>query len=334
MTDVQLGPGPEFDAIRAMAERWGALATGLGDDSAVLDVPVGERLCVSTDSSVENVHFRRDWLQPREIGYRATAAALSDLAAMAARPLGMLVAMTVPVAWRESLLEIADGIADAARAADAAEPTPILGGDITAGDALSLTITVLGSAAHPVSRSGAQPGDTVYITGAFGGPLAALRALEPTTTHWLRFARPVPRIREARWLAERGARAMVDISDGLVADLGHLAIASGVRISIALERVPIAREPDPRTGAWSVVDPSAPPSSEAAENAARSGEEYELALAAPRGVDVAAFVREFGLPLTAVGEVRALAAGESPGVDATFHGRRVDQPRGHDHFTS
>ncbi|HET7457812.1 MAG TPA: AIR synthase related protein, partial [Gemmatimonadaceae bacterium] len=103
---VALGAGREFDAIRELARRWGTLAPSLGDDCAVLDVPAGARLCLSTDASVEGVHFRRGWLTPREIGYRATAAALSDLAAAAATPLGVLLAIAVPDAWRAQLDEI------------------------------------------------------------------------------------------------------------------------------------------------------------------------------------------------------------------------------------
>ena len=94
--------------------RWGDRARGVGDDAAILDVPPGEQLVVSTDSSIEDRHFRRAWLSPREIGYRATAAALSDLAAMGARPLGVIVAIAVPTDWRDSIGDLADGIGEAA----------------------------------------------------------------------------------------------------------------------------------------------------------------------------------------------------------------------------
>ncbi|MFL5577881.1 MAG: AIR synthase related protein, partial [Gemmatimonadaceae bacterium] len=151
---VPLGPGREFDAVRDMLRRWGAAASGVGDDCAVLDVPAGERLCVSTDASVEGVHFRAGWLTPREIGWRAAAAALSDLAAAGAAPLGLLLAVSVPARWRPDLGELADGVGAAARAAGA----PIVGGDTTgaAADALSLTVTVLGSAVRPLGRGGAR----------------------------------------------------------------------------------------------------------------------------------------------------------------------------------
>ena len=105
---LTLGPGREFDAVRDLLARWGTAATGVGDDAAVLDVPTGSRLVVSTDSSVEEVHFRAEWLTPEEIGWRATMAALSDLAAMGATPLGVLLALTVPVRWRGSLGAVAE----------------------------------------------------------------------------------------------------------------------------------------------------------------------------------------------------------------------------------
>ena len=175
---IALGPGREFDIIRGLLTRWGDRARGIGDDAVTLDVPPGERLVVSTDSSVEGVHFKREWLTPREIAYRATAAALSDLAAMAATPLGILVALALPESWLEEVTELGDGIGDAVRLGE----THVVGGDLTAGRELSLGITVLGSAAAPLERRGARPGDGVYVTGRLGGPLAALRAASVTLT--------------------------------------------------------------------------------------------------------------------------------------------------------
>jgi thiamine-monophosphate kinase len=308
-----LGPGREFDLVRSLLARWGALARGVGDDAAVLDVPPGERLVVSTDASVEDRHFRRAWLTPREIGHRATAAALSDLAAMGARPLALLLAVALPEAWRASLDEIGDGVGDAARDAGA----PIVGGDLTGGRELALTVTVLGSARAPVGRDGARPGHDVYVTGALGGPLLALRALErgavPDDDHRERFARPTARVREGVWLAARGASAMVDVSDGLAADLGHVAAASGVRIVLDPARVPRARDAAPR-------------------DALASGEEYELALTAPPGAEVRGLERALGVALTCVGHVEDAAVG-GVGV-ALAGGARVDLPGGHDHFST
>lgn len=303
------GSGEEFAAIRSMLARWGDLARGAGDDAAILDLPAGQQIVVSTDTSTESVHFRRGWLTPREIGARATTAALSDLAAMAASPLGVLVAMTVPSAWRSELLDLADGIGDAARVAGAR----ILGGDTTDGRDLSLTVTVLGAATRPLTRLGAQPGDLLYVTGALGGPLAALRAFErgdvPDAAHRARFAHPVARLSEARWLADHGAHAAVDISDGLLADAEHLAAASGAHLEIELEALPL------------VVGVSR-------EDAAASGEEYELLVAAP-ALDCARFLSEMAVPLTAIGRVRSR---DGASVHVTLRGARVDLPRGYDHF--
>jgi len=305
---LALGPGREFDVVRGLLARWGELARGIGGDCAELQVPAGSRLVVSTDSSVEDVHFRRGWLAARDVGYRAAAAALSDLAAAGAAPLGLLLALTLPDAWRDELGEIADGVGDAARLAGA----PIVGGDLSAGAALSLTLTVLGHAARPLSRGGARPGDALFVTGALGGPAAAVLAhgqgRVPEAGHQRRFARPVPRLAEGRWLGEHGATAAVDVSDGLAADARHIAAASGARLWLDVDRVP-------RVAGVELAQ------------ALAGGEEYELLVAAPDTLAVAAFDARFGVPLTRVGRVEALAAGERAGVHA-----RVDLPGGHDHF--
>src|SRR3989304_3608274 len=124
------------------------LGSGGGDDCAVLEVPAGMRIVLSVDTAVEGVHFRRAWLTPEEVGYRATTAALSDIAAMAAVPVGVAIAMTLPDAWRDNFLSICDGIGDATRAVGAR----IIGGDLTHGKELSLTLPVVGHAALPLSR--------------------------------------------------------------------------------------------------------------------------------------------------------------------------------------
>jgi thiamine-monophosphate kinase len=301
-----LGPGREFDLVRGFVARWGALAAGIGGDCAELDVPFGSRLVVSTDASVEGVHFRRGWLEPREIGWRAAAAAMSDLAAAAAEPLGLLLALTLPPGWRADADAIADGVGDLARASGAR----ILGGDVTGGGELALGVTVLGHAPRPLRRDGARAGDLLWVTGRLGGPGAALRALladeRPEPAHQARFARPVPRLREARWLHAHGATAGLDVSDGLAADARHLAAASRVHLHLDVAAVPRVR-------------------GVAAADALRSGEEYELLVTAPRGLDRAAFEREFGIALTPVGEVRAEGGA---GVSAVF-----DLPDGHDHLS-
>jgi len=313
---LHLGPGGEFDRLRAIFATLGAAGHHLGDDCALL--PVGGRtLAISIDLSLEAVHFRTGWLSFREIGWRATAAALSDLAAEGAQPLGVLVSLGVPSNVQRAIgnaspaVQIMSGVGAAARSVGA----KVLGGDLVRSPRYLVDVCVLGLAARPVRRSGARPGDGLWVTGRLGGAglaLAALRTgrrLAPALRR--RFARPVPRIAAGRWLARRGARAMIDISDGLAGDAGHLAAASGVGIAIELERVPC----------WPGVTPRA---------AARSGEEYELLVAMPRSFGTAgarAFRRATGLPLTRMG---ACTAGR--GLRITDGGRLITPPSGFDHF--
>lgn len=312
--NTAMGPGGEFDAIRALLDRWGPRARGIGDDAAVLDVPRGERLVVTTDAAIEYVHFQREWATPGEIGWRAVAAAASDIAAMGASPLGILFAIAVPVPWRDELGALGDGLGDACEQFG----IPIVGGNLSDGGELSITSTVLGSAVAPVPRSGARVGDIVYVTGRLGGPRAALEALlagrEPAAAHRDRALRPVPRLAAGRWLAEHGARAMIDISDGLSADLAHLALASAARIVVEVDRVPLV----PGVSAL---------------DALHSGEEYELACAVPAdaAIDAEAFERELGLPLTRIGRVEASGDGA---IVLLQDGARVAPPAGHDHFSS
>jgi thiamine-monophosphate kinase len=308
--ETSLGPGREFDLVRVMMSRWGTRAHGIGDDATVLDVPQGEQLIVSTDTSLEDVHFRREWLSPEEIGWRATVAALSDLAAMAATPLGVLIALTLPRAWMDALGALAEGVAAAASAAGA----PIVGGDLTHGEPLAVTVTVVGSSAAPLRRSGAQAGDTLWLTGQLGGPALALAAWgegrQPAPEARARFAHPLPRIREAQWLVAAGATAGIDISDGLGGDAGHLAAASGVRVILDAEALPRFADAD-------------------MSMAQRSGEEYELLVTTGSSFDAGAFQKEFGLSLTRIGTVEK---GE-PGVDLLIGGERVASPAGYDHFS-
>jgi thiamine-monophosphate kinase len=305
--ETPLGPGAEFDLIRGMLARLGARATGIGDDAAIADVPRGESLVASVDTLVEGRHFVRRWLTPREIGYRAAAAALSDLAAMASRPVGVLVALTVSDGWRDDVLAIADGIGDAVDVAR----TRVLGGNLSAGGELSITTTVLGSAFEPLRRSGARSGDRVYVTGRLGGAGDVVRRLrkgEDGGPHRERLAHPVPRLDEARWLAANGATAAIDISDGLLADLRQLAVASGAEIALDPARIPCV----------------ANVGSDAAQH---SGEEYEIIVTTSSGFDTAEFERRFGLPLTEIGTVHSGPGG------VTVRGRRVAASVGYDHFS-
>jgi thiamine-monophosphate kinase len=302
-----LGPGAEFDAIRAMLRRLGPHATGVGDDAAVLSVARGDSVVASVDAFVENRHFRRGWLTPREIGRRAVVAAMSDLAAMAARPIGVLLALVLPSGWRAELEALTDGFSEAVAECGAV----VIGGNMSDGNELSITTTVLGGAFAPLARSGGRAGDRVYVTGRLGAPAAALERLyrgEDPGPFRQRFARPQARLAEARWLADHEATAAVDVSDGVVADLRHLAAASSVRIELDARRLPCF-------------------AGVSVEAALASGEEYELAVTAAGPFDTAAFSQRFGVPLTEIGRV---VAGE-PAVDV--RGARVAAISGHDHFS-
>lgn len=319
---IALGPGPEFDRIRRIAAALGARAAGLGDDCALL-APGDGTLVASTDVSVEDVHFRRAWLSLTEIGWRATAAAMSDLAADGAEPGGVLVALTVPPsAVDDDVAAVMSGVGAAAGEVG----TRVVGGDLSAGPVWSVAVTVLGWASVPVDRSGARPGDAVWVTGALGGARAALEALQrgdaPDDAARRAFARPIPRIGAGRWLALHGAGAMIDLSDGLGADAAHVAAASGVALALELDRVPVA--PSAIAEAQRLGVP-------AERFAAESGEEYELLVALPpsfESADVLAFQSVCSLPLTRVGDVVAGA-----GVQARLGGKPLALG-GYDHFAA
>jgi thiamine-monophosphate kinase len=317
-----LGAGREFDRVRRIAAALGSHAPGLGDDCAVL-APAGTLLLASTDVSVEGVHFRRDWLSLEEIGWRATAAALSDLAADGAEGGGVLVALTVPSeASDDDVVAAMSG----AGAAAAEAGTRVVGGDLSAGTGWSLAVTVLGWASDPVTRAGARAGDGLWVTGELGLPRAALEAWRrgdaPHDEARRAFARPIPRMHAGRWLARHCARAMIDLSDGLGADAAHIAAASGVAVALDLEHVPVAAAAAAEADRLGLAP---------ARSAAESGEEYELLVALPDtfdAADVRAFRELCGVALTRVGELRS-----GSGVQARLDGRPVALA-GFDHFAA
>lgn len=307
---IGLGPGNEFDLVRRMLHEWGDLAEGVGSDCASLNIPAGMRAVMSTDSTVEGVHFRREWMTAREVGYRAAASALSDLAAAGATPLALLVAFGIPASWVNDVIDLCGGIGDAVRMAEGAR---IVGGDTARSPALMITMAVFGCGARPLTRSGARPGDRLVVTGDVGRSARALQHLmkgeQPSAVLWERFVRPVPRIREGSWLAANGATAAIDVSDGLGSELAHLAAASGVRLRVDLHNIPV-------TAGITPLD------------AMRSGEEYELLVTLPPSFPFDQFRSAFTTALTVIGEV---TDGE-PGVDLISKGELIALPRGYDHF--
>ncbi len=311
----RLASGPEFDFIRSILQRVKTshplVRVGAGDDCAI----VGE-LAISTDVSVDGVHFRRDWISAEEIGWRAAAAALSDLAAVAAEPVGVLVSLVVPPTDRgEFATSVMSGVINAAERVGAT----LLGGDTAGGDQLMIDVVAVGHATRPMLRSGAQPGDELWVTGVLGGSAAAVAAWqhgeEPNAAAGARYAAPRPRISEALWLArELDVHALIDISDGLYGDAAHLAAASGCAIDIDAREVPV----DADSGA-------------SYEQAVSGGEDYELCFAvAPAAAQHVSerFTREFGIRLTRVGSVQ-----DGSGVwELGPAGRRAISHGGYQHF--
>ncbi len=310
----------EFERIGKIAAALGPRARDLGDDCAILRVGDG-RLAVSTDSSVEGIHFRLEWLAPREVGWRAAASALSDLAAEGASPAGVLAGVVVPpAAGDEEVVALMEGVGQAATSVGA----PVVGGDLSRGSSWIVSITVLGWARRAVTRAGARPGDGLWVTGALGGARAALEAWrrgeQPSPEARAAFAHPIPRIVAGRLLADAGALAMIDLSDGLGGDARHVAERSRVAIELDLGAVPASPacvEEARRLG----LSPQ--------QFASEGGEDYELLAALPPafGADAAhAFTRDAGVALTRVGSVVP-----GSGVRASQGGRAVTL-EGYDHF--
>ena len=212
---------------------------GLRDDAATLGVPGGGPLVVSVDSVVEGVHVDLAVCSPGDVGWKALMGASSDLAAMGAVPLGALVALCVPGGSGQGdlALGVMAGVAEAATAISC----PVVGGDVSEAGELVVAVTVLGTVqggGQPVARSGARPGDAVFVTGACGGSAAGLRELRAGVSRGEAYRRPVARLREGQAARHHGAHAMIDVSDGLALDLHRLADASGV--GFRLDDVPVA----------------------------------------------------------------------------------------------
>jgi thiamine-monophosphate kinase len=215
---VRLSELGELGLLAELEQR--GLARGIENDVAQLS---GD-LVVTQDALVEGVHFRLEWTSYRDLGYRAAAVNLSDLAASGAEPEALLVTLGAPgEAELEDMLDLYAGLNEPG--------VPVVGGDTTRADRLYLSVTALGRSKRVPGRSGARPGDLLVVTGPLGAAGAAFREG--------RHARPPLRLAEGRRLAA-AAHALIDISDGLAVDAGHLARRSGCRLVIELEHVPLA----------------------------------------------------------------------------------------------
>jgi thiamine-monophosphate kinase len=312
-----------IDALEGVLGAPGArVVRWLGDDASVVR---GRGYAVtSVDTLVDGVHFRSRQLSPGEIGHRAVASALSDLAAMAA-PAGeiYLVLGLPPGTERADALALVGGAEAAAEAAGAT----IAGGDVSSSATLTVTVTVVGWVADPgelVGRDGARAGDVVLVTGDLGAAGAGLALLEgdadgatlPADTRASlheRYARPQPRLAAGRALSRLGATALIDLSDGLATDARHLARRSGVRLELELAQLPVA---------VGVADVAARLGRDPAEFAATAGEDYELCACLPDAALAMVGAQWSRLhdgrlpPLTVVGRVGS-GAGELRWTDAS-----------------
>ena len=305
-------PSAEFSLIyRYFSDlgRGDGVDLSVGDDCAILRLGEGERLAASVDTMVAGVHFPHDSF-PEDIAFRAVSVAVSDLAAMGARPLGMTIALTLPEVDELWLNAFSQGLA----AAVSEYQLPLVGGDTTRGP-LSISVQVMGALPMTLAllRSGARAGDQVYVSGTLGDAAGALAFLKgqwqptPDDAEYLleRFNRPRARL-ELGWELLGRATAAIDISDGLLADAGHIAAASGVKICIDTDLLPLSAALCSYDCPQTIL-----------QWALGGGDDYELCFCLP-----AAETPPAGS--TRIGQVEA-----GTGVD---FGLDIDIPHGYQHF--
>ncbi|MCL6636579.1 MAG: thiamine-phosphate kinase [Alicyclobacillus sp.] len=326
----------EFALIDHLCQRVSAaephVVHGVGDDAAVLACETGEQLLVSTDAMVEGTHFLERTMGWADVGFKAVMSAVSDIAAMGGQPRHLVVALAVPGGRPLTALEqLYDGLAEACQQSGCA----LVGGDVVRTDGpLAVTVTVLGAvpAGQALLRSGARPGDTVFVTGYVGSAAAGLAyllagspvpadvALRLMQAH----RRPLAQVTAGQVLRAAGAHSCNDISDGLASELNELARASGVRLRVRAELVPVAPEVrdyarlcglDPLEWAW------------------YGGEDYQLVGTAPPLAFARALAQcaALGVRLTAIGRVV-----DGDGVVVELPDGRVDvlAARGYNHFAA
>jgi thiamine-monophosphate kinase len=304
---------------------------GIGDDCALLRPRAGEELAVTTDLSIEGRHFRLDWHPPESVGHRTLARGLSDLAAMGAKPVAAFLSLGLPReltvsagrsrgsrAWVERFL---DGLLALA----SEHGVPLAGGDLAESPVAIADIVLTGAVPQDEAllRSGAKPGDRIYVTGSLGGAAAELATLEQSPQSFAKVTRtgkaaphlfPQPRLAQGIWLRKRGlASAAMDLSDGLSTDLAHLCEESGVAAEVDAAALPLG------AGATLAM-------------ALHGGEDYELLFTAPPS---ARMPREIaGVAITAIGRILLKKGRRQRVLLLTEKGSQSLEPRGWEHFSS
>jgi len=264
-----------------------AVKTGIGDDCAVLRPKPGFELLVTTDLCIENLHFRRAWHPAQVVGHRCLARGLSDIAAMGGEPLACFLSLGLPAnlpqAWANGFLR---GLLALARR----YKVQLAGGDVSSAPQITADIVVTGQVPHgkAILRSGARPGDRIYVTGSLGASAATLKQHfagkkikpEKSNPHFY----PTPRLEVGNWLRKHHlATAMIDISDGLSVDLAHICQESGVAAIVSSNKIPIGKNAD-------------------LELALHGGEDYELLFTASKRAKVPSHIA--GVAITQIGEIR------------------------------
>jgi thiamine-monophosphate kinase len=334
---MDIGGLGEFSLIASIRRRMEGkyppeVALGIGDDCAILRPQAGMEWVITADTQVEDVHFRRAWLTPYQIGWRAMAVNLSDIAAMGAQPFGALAALALPATTEAVFFDqLIEGLCDLGSHSQC----PLIGGNLAQDPArLSLTLTVLGyvPCGQSVRRGGANAGDEIWVSGRLGGSSAGLRTFlhtiplaEPVCTALRRrYTQPQPRVREAIFLRASGClTSMIDLSDGLAGDLGHLCEESGVGAQIMAAALPL--EAGVREVAVALGE-------DPLELALRGGEDFELCCTARPGTLnplLDAFRAQFGISLTRVGTMTAAPALQLMHSDGS---QALLSPQAFDHF--
>lgn len=310
-----------LERYRPPVEREGD--TGVGDDAAIIRIGGGRDLLLACDAVVEGVHFLREFFPPADVGWKAVATALSDIAAMGGEPLAFTVALGLPedldFAWVEGFYAGIEALASDVGGY-------LAGGDTVRSPVLFADVTVTGSVetGRAVRRRGARPGDLVLVTGELGEAAVGLEDLKSgvDTAASLAQRRPRPLLREGRLIAASGATSMVDLSDGLAAGAGALAVAGRVEVVLEAKNIPLGRslrQPKPGRGGSHLL-----------ELALYGGEDYQLLFTAPdwTAQTLAKTVQdETGTPVTVIGQVRA-----GGGAWLAVEGGEMSLDAGYDHF--
>ncbi|MDS1270640.1 thiamine-phosphate kinase [Lipingzhangella sp. LS1_29] len=316
-----LGEFALIDRVTARFPNTEDVILGPGDDAAILRVPDG-RVVASTDLLVEGRHFTREWSTGRDVGHKAVSQNLADVAAMAARPTSMLLGLALPrdlpLAWVD---ELTDGLAAGCRHAG----VTVAGGDVVGSDTLTISVTAFGNLApgqEPLRRSGARPGNVVAVCGRLGLSAAGLalvqRGLDEPAACIRAHLRPDPPLDAGLDAARRNATAMLDISDGLLQDLGHIAVASNVAIDLRDALLP--RDPEVVTALARLHQLGAGPANEV-EFVLGGGEDHALVATFPRDTDLGSD----WIPIGHVTELPPQSATEhTHGTRVTVDGRAAD----------